>query len=82
MNGYAIKDQIAHGINFRQYSRAYLIEDIVTSKRVLYINLDIQGPSQSIKKLVIDELKKITNFYDYDNVAISCSHVHSGNQIL
>ena len=39
--GYAMPTQIAHGIHFRQWSRAFIIADSEKKSRVVFVNVDI-----------------------------------------
>ena len=50
--GYAMPQQYAHGLHFRQYSRAFIIADAKNSSRIVFINADICMGSQAIKMQV------------------------------
>lgn len=51
--GFAQFNQIAHGIHFRQYSRAFIIADAQKQTRVVFVNADIGMASQIVKIQVI-----------------------------
>ena len=44
--------QIAHGIHFRQYSRAFIIADAQKKSRVVFVSADICMGSQIMKMQV------------------------------
>ena len=50
--GYAMPQQTAHGIHFRQWSRAFIIADSQNKTRVVFVNADICMGSQVIKMQV------------------------------
>ena len=47
--GYANPAQISAGIHLRQWSRAFIFAETLTSKRVVFVNLDICMGTQIIK---------------------------------
>ena len=47
--GYANPAQVSAGIHLRQWSRAFIIAESPTSKRVVFVNLDICMATQIIK---------------------------------
>ena len=47
--GYANPAQISAGIHLRQWSRAFIFAESPTSKRVVFVNLDICMATQIIK---------------------------------
>ena len=72
-------DQRSHGIHLRLRSRAYVIEDVPTSKRVVFVSNDICMTFGSIKDNVTSLLQeKFGNLYTTENVMISGTHTHSG----
>ena len=47
--GYANPAQVSAGIHLRQWSRAFIFAETLTSKRVVFVNLDICMGTQIIK---------------------------------
>jgi len=79
MMGYAMPTQTAHGIHFRQWSRAFIIADSQNKTRVVFVNADICMGSQVIKMQVVEKLQSIYGgLYTDENVLISGIHTHSG----
>lgn len=79
MMGYANPAQVSAGIHLRQYSRAFIFAESATSKRVVFVNLDICMATQIIKLEVVKNLTALYGgLYTEDNVAISGIHTHSG----
>lgn len=80
MMGYAKPDQSAEGIHLRLRSRAFIVEEKSTGKRVVFVSADLGQIFQSVKLKVIEKLKKngYENFYNESNVMLSATHTHSG----
>ena len=80
MLGMAVLGQKTAGIQSRLYSRAYIIADPATNKRVVIVSADIWGVTQAIKMDVVRRLKKEygDELYNVDNVLLSGTHTHSG----
>ncbi|XP_069756773.1 neutral ceramidase [Narcine bancroftii] len=77
--GYANPEQTAAGLHTRLYSRAFVVEDPSTSKRVVFVSADIGMVSQKLRLEVLKRLKsKYGNLYRQDNVVLSSIHTHSG----
>ncbi|XP_059803421.1 neutral ceramidase isoform X1 [Hypanus sabinus] len=79
MMGYANPDQTAAGLHTRLFSRAFIVADPSTSKRVVFVSSDIGMISQKLRLEVLKRLKtKYGNLYRQDNVVLSGTHTHSG----
>ncbi len=79
MMGYAMEDQKDEGVHTRLWSRAFVIADAKTNKRVVFVSADLAMIFQSVKQGVVAELKKkYGELYNDDNVLISAIHTHSG----
>ncbi|XP_051883476.1 neutral ceramidase [Pristis pectinata] len=77
--GYANPDQTAAGLHTRLFSRAFIVADPSTSKRVVFVSADIAMVSQKLRLEVLKRLKtKYGNLYRQDNVVLSGTHTHSG----
>ncbi|NXV45073.1 ASAH2 ceramidase, partial [Uria aalge] len=77
--GYANPDQVGGGLLTRLYSRAFIVEDPVESRRVVFVSADIGMVSQRVRLEVLEKLKsKYGNLYRQDNVILSGTHTHSG----
>ena len=50
--GYAMPQQTAHGIHFRQWSRAFIIADSQNKTRVVFVNVDVCMGTQLMKMQV------------------------------
>ncbi|WP_124271501.1 neutral/alkaline ceramidase [Streptomyces sp. ADI96-02] len=79
MMGYSSFDQKTSGIHQRQRSRAFVVADRSTGKRVVYVNADLAMIFQSVQQGVIARLKeRYGSLYDEANVLLSATHTHSG----
>ncbi|WP_405791640.1 neutral/alkaline ceramidase [Streptomyces sp. NBC_01506] len=79
MMGYSSFDQKTSGIHQRQRSRAFVVADRSTGKRVVYVNADLAMIFQSVQQGVISRLKeRYGSLYGDENVLLSATHTHSG----
>ncbi|MDH3972886.1 MAG: neutral/alkaline non-lysosomal ceramidase N-terminal domain-containing protein [Deltaproteobacteria bacterium] len=79
MMGYAKDYQRTTGIHTRLYSRAYVIGDVATNKRVLFVSADLLFITQSVSMGVLEKLQaKYGNIYTKDNVMLTATHTHGG----
>eukprot|EP01126_Amoeba_proteus_P016992 TRINITY_DN18012_c0_g1_i1.p1 TRINITY_DN18012_c0_g1~~TRINITY_DN18012_c0_g1_i1.p1 ORF type:complete len:141 (-),score=15.45 TRINITY_DN18012_c0_g1_i1:84-506(-) len=79
MMGYAVPNQTTAGIHLRLRSRAVIIEDKLTSKRIAYVNLDLCFTTGLVKTHVLAQLDKLVpGYYSHENVLITATHTHSG----
>lgn len=71
---------LASGIHFRLRSRAFIIEDQITEKRIIIVSVDAGMIDQAITTEVVRQLKeKYGDLYSEQNVLLSGTHTHSGN---
>ncbi|WP_250657517.1 neutral/alkaline ceramidase [Alkalimarinus coralli] len=76
--GYANPDQKSAGIHFRHWSRAYVIADPNTDKRVVFVSADAGALFQSVFQGVINKLgEKYGDTYTERNVILSATHTHA-----
>ena len=86
--GYANLDQIGNGIHFRQYSRAFIVADIMNNNRVVFICADIALASQIVKiEVCTTHRKTIQNnkyffFTGSKKIAESLWNVYTKNNVL
>lgn len=79
MMGYSSFDQKTSGIHQRQRSRAFVVVDRSSGKRVVYVNADLAMIFQSVRQGVLSRLKeRYGSLYDEENVLLSATHTHSG----
>ncbi|MDK1474812.1 neutral/alkaline ceramidase [Streptomyces sp. 549] len=79
MMGYARVDQVAEGLHTRMRSRAFVIADRATGKRVLIVVADSPMIFSSVHQRVLRGLKeRYGDLYSEQNVMITATHSHSG----
>jgi neutral ceramidase len=80
MMGMSSIEQKTEGIESRLFSRAFIIGDQETNKRVVIVSADIWSCTIAVKSEVVNRLKKIygAGLYTNENVLISGTHTHSG----
>lgn len=76
--GYASPSQTGRGLHTRLYSRAFIIVDPTTGKRVVYVSIDACMGSQIMRIQVLQKLQSLYGDLYGDNVCISGIHTHSG----
>ncbi len=77
--GFVRADQIAEGIHFRLFSRAYVIGERKGDKRIAFASLDIGSVTHAMHQEVVERLqKKYGPIYSETNVILSATHTHSG----
>ncbi|KAI8054263.1 Neutral/alkaline nonlysosomal ceramidase [Syncephalis plumigaleata] len=78
--GYANLEQKGAGLRQRTYSRAFIVHDTTTNKRVVHVTTDTGMMSQFVRQRVLDNLEKKfgTGVYTRENVMITGTHSHSG----
>ncbi|XP_072485033.1 neutral ceramidase isoform X2 [Notamacropus eugenii] len=77
--GYAKSGQTAQGILTRLYSRAFVLAEPESSKRVVFVSIDIGMVSQRVRLEVLRRLQsKYGDLYTQENVVLSGTHTHSG----
>jgi neutral ceramidase len=79
MMGYSKFDQKTTGIHQRLRSRAYVVVDRATTKRVAYVNADLAMIFRAVQEGVLTKLQaKYGSTYTRDNLLLSATHTHSG----
>ena len=78
MMGYSMLDQKTEGISMRLRSRAFVVVDPGSSKRVAFVSVDTGIIPQGIKQRVIQLLQSTYGtLYTNKNVLLSANHTHS-----
>ncbi|MFI9813328.1 neutral/alkaline ceramidase [Saccharothrix variisporea] len=79
MMGYSKFDQKTTGIHQRQRSRAYVVVDRSTAKRVAYVNADLAMIFRAVQEGVLAKLQaRYGTLYTRENVLLSATHTHAG----
>jgi len=79
MMGYAKQGQNTKGIHTRLFSRAFIIEDVDSGTRVVFVSVDEAMMGQLVKLEVIEKLSLLyPGVYTEENVVLSATHTHSG----
>src|ERR1043165_7133156 len=76
MSGYAARNKAAEGKMTDLWAKALAIED-PAGKRAVLVTLDLVGIERTLSNSVRDKLEKKYGL-DRTQVAINCSHTHSG----
>lgn len=76
--GYSRPTHIANGIHTRLSARAFIIGDVDTDRRLVFVTTDLLNVSQEMRLSVVDNLRaEHGELYTLDNVVISATHTHS-----
>jgi neutral ceramidase len=76
--GYAQPTHIANGIHTRLRARAFIIGELETERRLVFVTTDLLNVSQELRLEVVEGLRaKYGELYSLDNVVISATHTHS-----
>src|SRR3712207_4369637 len=79
MMGYSSFDQKTTGIHQRQRSRAFVVVDQATGKRVAYVNADLAMIFRAVQEEVLARLQaRYGSLYTRENVLLSATHTHAG----
>ncbi|MEV8442038.1 neutral/alkaline ceramidase [Actinosynnema sp. NPDC051121] len=79
MMGYSAFDQKTTGIHQRQRSRAYVVVDQATGKRVAYVSADLAMVFRAVQEGVLAKLQaRYGALYTRENVLLSATHTHAG----
>ncbi len=79
MWGFGREDQLTEGLHIRQRSRAFIIAEPETGKRIAFVSADIGSIEHNITLEVLDRLKaQYGQLYTLDNVILSATHTHAG----
>lgn len=77
--GFASTEESDAGILSRLYTRAFLVEDTDTGKRVMFVHCDIMSVMQLVHQEVLAELAtKYNGVYTEQNVILHATHTHAG----
>lgn len=78
MMGYSMPDQVTAGIHTRLRSRAFVVVDPQSGRRVAFVIADAGIIPQGITQAVVKKLlSKYNGLYTDKNVTISATHTHS-----
>src|SRR5438067_278852 len=78
MQGFADDRQKTGGVESPLFSRAFIVEDQQTGKRVVIVSADIWAGTSVVKEEVVKRLKEqFQTLYTSENVLISGTHTHS-----
>lgn len=79
MMGYAMLDQTGNGLLTRQYSRAFVIGDPASGRRVVHVTADVGMIFQGVRDAVLARLgEKFGTRYTESNVMLTATHTHAG----
>lgn len=79
MMGYAKQGQNTKGIHTRLFARAFIIEDVDSGTRVVFVSVDEAMMGQLVKLGAINKLSSLfPGLYTEENVVMSATHTHSG----
>jgi neutral ceramidase len=76
MMGYGMRFQRTTGIHLRQRSRAFIIADRVSGRRVVFVVADIGMFFRNVRAAVLRRLDP--SVYGEDNVVLTATHTHAG----
>lgn len=76
MMGYGMRFQRSSGIQLRQRSRAFVLADRATGRRLVYVVADIGMFFRNVRDAVLARLDP--TLYDEDNVVLTATHTHAG----
>jgi neutral ceramidase len=78
MQGFADSSQKTEGVESALFSRAFIVEDQQTGKRVVIVSADLWAATNVVKQGVVERLQQqFGMLYTSDNVLISGTHTHS-----
>ncbi|MCY1061931.1 neutral/alkaline non-lysosomal ceramidase N-terminal domain-containing protein [Nannocystis sp. SCPEA4] len=80
MMGYSMPEQKAEGISTRLWARAFVVEHPCSGSRIAFVSADLGQVFQGVHLEVVKRLKEKfgADRYDFDNIALSATHTHSG----
>jgi neutral ceramidase len=76
MMGYGMRFQRTTGIHLRQRSRAFIVVDRATDRRVVFVVADIGMFFRNVRDAVLARLDPA--LYDEHNVVLTATHTHAG----
>ena len=74
--GYGMRFQRSNGIQLRQRSRAFVLVDRSSDRRLVYVVADIGMFFRNVRDAVLARLDP--SLYDEDNVVLTATHTHAG----
>ena len=74
--GYGMRFQRSTGLQLRQWSRAFVLEDRAAGRRLVYVVADIGMFFRNVRDAVLARLDPTK--YDEDNVVLTATHTHAG----
>ena len=74
--GYGMRFQRSTGIQLRQHSRAFVLVDRASNRRLVYVVADIGMFFRNVRDAVLARLDPA--LYDEDNVVLTATHTHAG----
>ncbi|WP_231894090.1 MULTISPECIES: neutral/alkaline ceramidase [Gordonia] len=78
MMGYSDLSQVATGLLQRVWARAYIIADVASGKRIVFVNADLACLFESHHVGVMNELRqRFGNLYTEENVNLNATHNHN-----
>ncbi|MDF2179304.1 neutral/alkaline non-lysosomal ceramidase N-terminal domain-containing protein [Aliiglaciecola sp. CAU 1673] len=79
MVGYGDVGQTTKGIHSRLWSRAFVMAEPASGKRIVFVSADLQSITQGVKQGVINKLKaRYGSTYSDANVMLTATHTHVG----
>ncbi|UMG92662.1 neutral/alkaline non-lysosomal ceramidase N-terminal domain-containing protein [Nocardioides sp. TF02-7] len=79
MMGYADTTQVTEGLHMRQRSRAFVVVDRRTGRRVVHVVADIGMFFQGLRDDVLDRVRhRLGSRYGERNVMLTATHTHAG----
>ncbi len=79
MMGYAKLEQKTAGIHMRQWARAFVVQDVQSGKRLVFVNNDLGMVFQGVHQAVLNRLQaRFGSRYTRENVLLAATHTHSG----
>jgi len=79
--GYANTEQIGSGLRQRIYARSFIIGEVGTNNRFVYVVLDTLSGDTAVRNGVLEGLAALGpdySMYGQSNVAVTGTHSHSG----
>ena len=74
--GYGMRFQRSTGIHLRQRSRAFVLVDRASGRRLVYVVADIGMFFRNVREAILAELD--ATMYAADNVVLTATHTHAG----
>ncbi|KAK4119295.1 Neutral/alkaline nonlysosomal ceramidase [Parathielavia appendiculata] len=79
--GYANLEQVGSGLRQRIYARSFIIGEVSTNNRFVYVVLDTQSGDTAVRNGILEGLASLGSgyaMYGRANVAVTGTHSHSG----